>query len=244
MKKILIFLISIIVLSFFNVSACENKLQLVEDNYEYLKGIYPDFVIDVMSCEEIESVIEQNYVLTSTDEYKEYEPTRASDTHATASKMVQVNHYASGTSALVTLHALWYTIPTVRSHDILALRFNGPTYSFSTTSSYFQYSTSTTSYQSNYTSSSNNVTSASNGIGFTYKLPTNSDLNDMYFFMSTNVTGGGTIAGSYQHATSYVSKANAMNYTFSATGLGGVIKHASSSIRNKYDGMGGVSISV
>ena len=245
MKKIITgFVMFIFTMCTFNVCACENKDELVANHYDYLHDIYPDFVIDAMSCDEIEYAIDNNYVLVSSDTEIEYDETRAYDSHATASKKVELHEYAGSYSNRVNLSNIWYTIPTVRSYDILALRFQGPSYATSATSSYFQYSTSTYSSRMDYTSSSNNVTSATNGIGFVYKLPTDTDLNGMYFFMTTLTSGSGTIAGTYQHAKSYVTKANAMNYGFSSIGLGGVVYHASSTTRSKYDAMGGVSVSV
>ena len=46
----------------------------------------------------------------------------------------------------------------------------------------------------------------------------------------------------YQHATSALTLANSKSYTFSSSGLGGVLYYSNSTIRNKYDGMQGLSM--
>lgn len=49
-----------------------------------------------------------------------------------------------------------------------------------------------------------------------------------------------TVYGTYQHATSDLTLSQSQNYTFSSSGLGGVLKFANS-VSSKYDGMKGVS---
>ena len=51
------------------------------------------------------------------------------------------------------------------------------------------------------------------------------------------------VYGTYQHAKSSVSLSESQNYSFSSQGLGGVLKFNKDSIKNKYDGMNGVSLS-
>ena len=246
LKKYLFILILLALLPFINVKACENKEQLVRDNYDYLTGLMPEFVIEQKTCDEIEFFVENNFQLVSTSEVSDADlyPTRASDTHSTVSKTLTLHHYESGTTDYVTLSNSWKTLPNVRSHDVIGLRFESISYQLSNTNCYFRYDDSSTTYTEYSDSSSSNITYASNGVGFTYKLPTGSNINSMYFFLDTITSGSGYIYGSYQHAKSSVTKAQAMNYVFSASGLGNVIYHASATIRAKYDGMSGVSVSV
>ena len=53
-----------------------------------------------------------------------------------------------------------------------------------------------------------------------------------------------TMAGyvTYQQASSALTLANSKSYTFSSSGLGGVLYYSNSTIRNKYDGMQGLSM--
>lgn len=245
MKKINYLVIFTLILFAPKVFACD-KQQLINDNYDYLTGIYPEFVLEEKTCEEIQKIIDNNYVLKHTsmiDDNGEFAP-RISGFYETSSKRIELSYFEGGSDPLVTLSNEWKKIPAFRGNDIIALRFTGPTYYSGTVDSYFQYSNSTTSYRDYGNYSSSNATTASNGVGFVYKLPAG-DLESLYFFISLDCTSAsGTIAGAYQHATSGVSLANAKNYTFSAAGLGGVIYHSSSTVRSAYDGMSGTSIQV
>lgn len=58
-----------------------------------------------------------------------------------------------------------------------------------------------------------------------------------------DVSKGGTVYASYQHATSNTTLATSQNYTFSLTGYGRVFLFYNSA-RNIYDAMNGVDISV
>ena len=97
------------------------------------------------------------------------------------------------------------------------------------------------------------------GIGVTHQLASNpiACTNDMGIIikseitaMNTNIssqattpTSALTVYASYQHATSNVSYSNIVNsYEFLPSGLGGVISFTNE-IRNKYDAMGGISLS-
>ena len=102
-----------------------------------------------------------------------------------------------------------------------------------------------------------NATIGYNGIGFTGHLKTTSAVcqNDAGLWPST-ATGfssqlsfqsvvGATIYISYQHASTSVSFNTVKNaYTFSNSGLGNVIYFSSSTLRNSYDGMGGISLTL
>lgn len=245
MKKIIYIFIFSLVLFIPEVFACD-KEELIKDNYEYLTGIYPEFVLEEKTCEQIQTIIDNNYVLRKTvvsDDMPEYSP-NISGHFSTSYKTVTLHFYdGEGGGNLVTLDNEWKKLPAFRGNDILALRFTGPAYYSGSCESYFQYSTSTTSYRTTSTASSDNATVRSNGIGFVYKLPTG-DLESLYAYMDVMSTGSGTIAGTYQHATKGVSLANAKNYTISAAGLGGVIYHSSTTVRGSYDQMTGASISV
>lgn len=247
MKKInyLILIIFTIILFSPKVFACD-KQQLINDNYDYLTGIYPEFVLEEKTCDEIQRIIDNNYVLKHSsviEDKSEFSP-RVAGLYETSSKRLELHYYEGGNYSLITLENEWKKVPSFRGNDIIALRFTGPTYYSGTADSYFQYSNSTTSYRDYGDATTSNATVASNGIGFVYKLPAG-DLESLYFFITVNGNyDSGTIAGAYQHATSGVSLANAKNYSFSAAGLGGVIYHSSTTVRSAYDGMSGTSISV
>ena len=53
-----------------------------------------------------------------------------------------------------------------------------------------------------------------------------------------------TVRASYQHAQSSVTLNESKNYDFSTNGYGGVIRFRSSTVAEKYDQMGGVSVTL
>ena len=57
-------------------------------------------------------------------------------------------------------------------------------------------------------------------------------------------SGSGRVYGSYQHAKSSISLANANSYTIASNGLGQVFYFSNLNIRAKYDAMAGVFIDV
>lgn len=172
----------------------------------------------------------------------------------------------------VTSSLTWKQLPSVRSHEIYAARVtNGEiaqyTYSGSMTST-------ETSFDENcgingrtnhvisypYTRTSWNLSNASigfSGIGYTGKLKNNSEycLNDLGMFFSTAVgysstltfqsVTGATVYVTYQHATKNVELTDVLSqYTFSNSGLGNVVYFSNVNLRNSYDGMGGVHLTL
>lgn len=134
----------------------------------------------------------------------------------------------------------WKTNPSVRSYDVIAVRWTGLTM---TEMDSYQYTyINGLQEETNYTSSSNNVKINSNGVGVSMNLYNNGEL----FVMDLDVRGTRTssmdVFGTYQHATSSVTLAQSKSYTFDASGLGNVLYYSNSTIRNKYDGMQGVSM--
>jgi len=130
-------------------------------------------------------------------------------------------------------------MPAIRSYDIIAIRYNNWTASYGWSEQEFRYS-------SNGAWGKNEINWAglkktSNGAGATHLLPiTGITQLETRLTLYGNVKSGAHWYGTYQHAISIVTLSDANNYTFSSTGLGGVVNHASSTVRAKYDGMRGV----
>ena len=80
-----------------------------------------------------------------------------------------------------------------------------------------------------------------NGVGATFKVQ-NGENHEME--LSADFTGSGRVYGSYQHASSSkATLADGMDYTLSGSGFGGVILF-NPKIEGKYDGMGGVYLTL
>ena len=80
-----------------------------------------------------------------------------------------------------------------------------------------------------------------NGVGATFKVQNGTDHQ---MELSMDFTGSGRVYGSYQHASnSRATLADAMDYTLSGSGFGGVILF-NEAIESKFDGMGGVYLTL
>lgn len=127
----------------------------------------------------------------------------------------------------------WLINPSTRSYDVIGSRLSNVSLVSGTLS------TKVTS--SNGTQYFSNNMYYSNGFGTSVKLPEGaSNIKVQQSFITST---GGTVYASYQHATSNVDLATSYLYTISSTGLGGVFSFYGSAY-GKYDGMGGVDITL
>ena len=135
---------------------------------------------------------------------------------------------------------IWRTMPIVRSYDVIAARYSASNSNIRRTSySGMQVGKENTYY----TSGNGNIKETSNGVGISMNLY--DDVNDIlnnFLFITFKLSGDVNLDfyATYQHATSNVTLAQSQDYTFGASGLGGVLDYASSTIRNRYDGMQGL----
>lgn len=172
-------------------------------------------------------------------------------THQTNMKKLNMQVVANGyaSSKIVTLTNTWLSIPSTKSYDVIALRpgSNSMTVNVnsSTISGYQKYD----GQLINYTSSSSNTKKSSSftgngGIGISMNIVDSVSSSLVNSMTVTFISGSSpfNIYGTYQHAQSDVSLSESQNYTFSATGLGGVLNF-DTSIKPKYDAMQGVSLS-
>ena len=153
--------------------------------------------------------------------------------HTTESKSLTIIN----NSGYITMTLSWYKVPTIKKYDVMAFRKNSSV-NFTSGYSYRQYyvannslNLSTTKYGQNF----------DNGVGATFKVQngTNHEME-----LSVGATGSGRIYGSYQHAShSSATLENAMDYTLSGSGYGGVILF-NPKIESKFDAMGGVYLTI
>ena len=151
--------------------------------------------------------------------------------HETPSKYFTIKKSCSS-NCLITLVAEWKNNPNVRSYDVIGAYLDGVE---------LMSTPSTTAANTSSSNTSLEMVSDLNGFGISVKLPTggNNMMVSQYFRVST----GGTVYGSYQHATATISLANSKKYSISRNGFGGVFLFQSS-VRDYYDAMGGVEIDV
>ena len=220
MKKIIL----IILISFvFTVTASA-------DTVRYFKTVeYDDNLFETI---EIDSS-EFNY-------YKNNEIALMSNEYATAYKKIEI--LVDGSTVILNVN--WLKSPTYKSFDVIAVRGSGVkfyNYSIFGEQSY----TKDGEYgEVIYSFNSNNTKIFDNGVGISMNLVNDASDYELTLEVGYYKTGNsGTVYGSYQHAQRNVSLNQSQNYSISSNGLGSVIDF-SSSVRNYYDGMGGVSISI
>lgn len=180
-----------------------------------------------------------------------------SDTHTTSMKKITLELNVSSTDEIaVILKNEWLSIPSVKSYDIIAFRpISNYTYEGINTilSKAYQKCDGTT-YNYNLSTSSNVVKtpiiSGTGGYGVSMNIPDSASsslthhLTVVYNFVEESLTNSKyfIVEGTYQHATSSVSLSDSTDYTFGATGMGGVLVFDSTTVKNKYDNTAGLHV--
>lgn len=146
----------------------------------------------------------------------------------------------------MTTRCTWKQLPNIKSYDVIAVRWQNGTSSFSVSDIYgYQNYDAGNQYMTlTYANGNANIKTASNGVGISMNLAddaTGPHTLSLITYGTVPSLGTVNFYHTYQHAQSNVSLANSKDYTFSASGLGGVLLFNSSSIQNKYDAMTGLS---
>lgn len=158
--------------------------------------------------------------------------------HQTASKVIVIDTYYTGSEYFTTLTADWYTTPKIKSYDIMAIRWTNGNINVTDATGIQVYA-----YQNsiNYSFNGNNMVNKSNGIGISMNLVDDGSDYALALYVHSKKNGN-TYYGSYQHAIKTLTLAQSKNYTFSNSGLGGVILFSTTSTESYYDNMQGVTI--
>lgn len=239
MKKILITLVLILIMpvivnakSSNNFITNQNGVTIEEDKYQKLCDIYSKNFIDTLTLNEyqkITSVPLNEIIISETKMNTEIMPLDSSfSSSAKTIKLIKSGSY-------ITLLATWKGVPTIKSYDVIAVRFDNVSLNGSYT--FKQVYVANGSMKVSYDSYNQNF---SNGFGSSFLLGNGSGLEISLMFMAS---GNGKIYGSYQHASSSASLSDSMKYSISYLGNGGVIKF-DESVRSKYDAMPGVEINI
>ncbi len=140
----------------------------------------------------------------------------------------------------VSLTLQWKQMPTIRSYDVIALRFSNMAMSNGTQYGFQSYTGGSVGYSYNGT----NMKLLSNGFGISMNL-VNGSISSLQCFIAVTAAkaNGAAIYGAYEHATVNTTLANSKKYTLSYAGMGNVINF-DSSVWNIYDDMNGVNISL
>lgn len=216
----------------YNVSAKEvyyttaNGIELSYDEYNFISEFYWDGFQDIMTADTYNYLVEQNAF-----GHKITKVTSKADKGTNASKYITISKTCPS-NCVITLVNTWTASPTIRSYDVIGAYLSGVSY-VSHNGTYVSSTAGTTNFY--------NLKTATNGMGNSVKLP-NSGSNIVVSTTFTTTTGG-TVYGSYQHATTNTTLATSKNYNFAIYGYGNVFDFYGSAV-GVYDGMAGVSTSV
>lgn len=205
-----------------------NGIELTEAEYNFLVNFYWEEYVDNMTQDQYEEfansdLLSRKLIVKNNDQSR-------SQSHSTNSKNIKISAACSST-CLVSIVATWYTNPTIRSYDVIGAYFSGVSL-ISHQSTVVHASTGSNSFS--------NIKTAYNGIGNSVLLPSGTNLVINQILTTTT---GGTIYGSYQHATQNTTLAVSKLYSFSLGGYGNVFSFYGNAY-GVYDGMAGVDINV
>ena len=208
------------------------------DKYNELANIYSSNFMNYMTQDQYDIIKDKDLskveIIRTTDaDIQDSGVSTQATEHTTESKSLTIIN----NSGYITMTLSWLKVPNIKKYDVMAFRKNSSV-TFTSGYSYRQYyvannslNLSTTKYGQNF----------DNGVGATFKVQngTNHEME-----LSVGASGSGRVYGSYQHAShSSATLENAMDYTLSGSGYGGVILF-NSKIESKFDGMGGVYLTI
>ena len=240
---------------------------ITDYDYNRLRNVFSDAHISVMSEEEKEKYLtfdlentqrtenyykgtsnynNDSYTWTqiSKEEYERPSVAPASVTYSENYKKITLSSVFGGSTYLFSASAEWKYMPTVRSYDVIGMRFNNVAmYTDSQDGLQIFKQVGSDHYENlSYAPDGANTSIQKNGFGVSMNL-VNNDIDSL----ELNITAIGMVSGSnpqvwasYQHAARNVTQAQSKNYTISAAGYGGVINF-NPSVEIYYDGMYGVT---
>ncbi len=242
---------------------------LTEEEKDRLRIIFSDARISVMSDEEAQKYL--SYDLENTQKVSKYykvtettngttsievtkeeaenafesAKTTRSTVHTTSYKNIQITDtHISGNAYSMTLINRWLVTPNKKSFDVMGMRTDDAYVLAGSQEGTQTYWSASNGYYDliNYSYNGRNMVIKDNGFGISMNL-----VDDASYFecdISATViatTEFAKVFGTYQHAVSNVTLAQSQAYLISHNGLGGVLNFTTS-VRDYYDGMQGVSI--
>lgn len=210
-----------------------NNVVLTKEEYDFLSKIYWEGFQETMTVNDYNYIFFDDNIVNCEIITETYYPiTPFSTVHTTQSKSLRVSKVSSSSNTLVTVNLAWLKSPVIRSYDVIGANLNGLKL-VSNPNTYVYYDNNRVNYSY--------AKVLSNGFGTSIKLPNSG--NNISITQTYILNGSGKLYASYQHATENVSLSNSKNYSISISGYGNVFLF-NSSVRNKYDAMGGVSITI
>ena len=165
------------------------------------------------------------------------------ESYSTSSKTISMDYYQLKSDATnvyhVYVYVTWQTTPAKKDYDVIAIRWtNGATLTDATGVQ------NSDSGKTSYSYKGDNMNIGSNGVGISMNLHNSTSNHKLELKVTFTASSVGEVYASYQHATNIATTlALSKAYTFSASGLGGVIKFNSDTVAGYYDGMKGIHVS-
>ena len=240
--KIIFLMLLVMFVSINNVSAEEqyynNKynVTLTKEEYDFLSKFYWEGYQEDMTLEDYQEFIKSDIIngefeSFELDESKKQCIVPYDTSHETDSKIIKISKTCT-TICQISVVVTWKTILNTKSYDVIGAYLEGIN---------IVGKPSTRAKTSKESNTSSDVRNFNNGFGTSILLPSSG--NEYIISQTYNVSKGGIVHASYQHAKKAISLVNSKNYTISSSGYGGVFSFSGTAL-NVYDKMGGVSITV
>lgn len=220
-----------------------NTIQTLDEQVTYVKTTtYNDYFFGSITEEEI--ITEEEYQLYNTTNTSNC--TVGDVCYQTSTKRLSVQGFAlleSNTYTFITTN-LWTTVPDFYSFDVIASRWADLNETFIMTNYYGEQLASNGTVEYGYKGGNSKYTS--NGVGISMNILDNCSWNQSQKTVQGYFTGETDFYyyTTYQHATQTTNLTESKSYSFSSSGLGGVLYYSNSTIRNKYDKMQGIYLNV
>lgn len=235
----------------------KEKFELAIKDYNNIKTLKEEvvYVKTTTITSPLKEISSFEQIITE-DEYNDFQPVRLScnygDTcYETNAKRIYLvtDRYATN-KLCMDVYLDWKTIPVTRSFDVLAARWTDSNsgLSFDEVIGYQDLGAAAATGDILYVyqaggSEHTNIVHTSNGVGISMNVVDNlteAPKMGMSLYYTINNATTMNFYTTYQHATSSLTLAQSKSYSFASNGLGGVLYYSNSTIRNKYDGMGGL----
>ena len=209
-------------------------VSMTEEEYQFIGEFYKEGFQNHITQELYDNIIDNdlmNRELNKKSVVVQDNPFTRGSYHTTSYKQLSIATSCNTSNCLVLITLDWLANPTVRSYDVIGALFHNVT----------RQSTPVTYYTDSISSNATGTYKyASDGVGASLKLGTGSSI---YVTQQFYVSRGGTVFGSYQHATSAITLNESRNYNFHINGYGSVFQFGTKGLE-VYDGMTGVDIAV
>lgn len=207
---------------------------MTEEEYQFIGELYKEGFQNHITQELYDNIIDNDLMsreLNKKTVVHQDNPFARGTYHTTSYKSLSISSSCNSSNCLIILSLDWLANPAVRSYDVMGALFHNVT----------RQSTPVTTYADSISSNTTGTYKyASDGFGASFKLGTGSNI---FVTQQFYVSRGGTVFGSYQHATSAITLNESRNYNFHINGYGNVFQFGTTGL-DVYDGMAGVDIAV